>query len=231
MDIWQRILAARGPKTARKVSIISGLGMLPFYILFPLVGMAVRIVLEGEIPPRDVAYLFLERHSNEFILGFAVVGLLSALMSSGDSFLNIISISAVRDFVGWGKEKKGMDAKKTQKQVRIAAIIFGFVALFMALSFPKIVDLMVVGLATIVIFVPVTMLALIKEEVHHYRTPALWSIGIGFVFNLSFFIWGVVAPEQFEPKSSFIPGFLTALVTLLIGIWVVNRKNLNLGKL
>lgn len=224
MDIWQRVLAARGPKTARKVSIISGLGMLPFYILFPLVGMAIRIVLEGAIPPRDVAYLFLERHSTPFILGFAVVGLLSALMSSGDSFLNIISISAVRDFVGWGRDKKNLDAKTTQTRVRIAAIIFGFVALFMAMSFPKIVDLMVVGLATIVIFVPVTFLALIKSEVHHYRKPALWSIGAGFIFNLSFFIWGVVAPEQFEPKSSFIPGFLTALIFLLAGIWLENKK-------
>ena len=218
MDIWQRILAARGPKTARKVSIISGLGMLPFYILFPLVGMAIRIVLEGEIPPRDVAYLFLERHSNPFILGFAVVGLLSALMSSGDSFLNIISISAVKDFVGWKKEEHELNPKQTQRMVRLAAIIFGIVALFMSLSFPKIVDLMVVGLATIVIFVPVTFLALIKGEVHQYRKPALWSIGVGFVVNLSFFIWGVVAPEQFEPKSSFIPGFLTALLVLVVGV-------------
>lgn len=225
MDIWQRMLAAKGPKTAKKVSIISGLGMLPSYILFPLVGMAIRIVLEGEIPPRDVAYLFLERHSTPFILGFAVVGLLSALMSSGDSFLNIVSISAVRDFVGWREDKKNMDAKTIQKQVRIAAIIFGFVALFMSLSFPKIVDLMVVGLATIVIFVPVTFLALIKDEVHRYRTPALWSIGIGFVFNLTFFILGVVSPEQFETKSSFIPGFLTALIALLVGVYLVNKKS------
>lgn len=224
MDIWQRILAARGPKTARKVSIISGLGMLPFYILFPLVGMAIRLILQDDIPPRDVAYLFLERHSTPFILGFAVVGLLSALMSSGDSFLNIISISAVKDFVGWKKETPDPGAKQTQRRVRTTAIIFGVVALFMALSFPKIVDLMVVGLATIVIFVPVTFLALIKGEVHHYRTPALWSVGVGFVVNLSFFVWGVVAPEQFEPKSSFIPGFLSALAALLTGIFFEKKS-------
>ncbi|MCF8367015.1 MAG: hypothetical protein K9H16_14595, partial [Bacteroidales bacterium] len=223
--IWQRILAAKNAQTAKRVSIISGFGMLPFYIVFPLVGMAIRLVVADDIAPRDVAYLFLDRHSNEFILGFAVVGMLSALMSSGDSFLNLISISAVKDFVGWKKEKASISSIHTQKSVRIAAIIFGFVALFMALSFPKIVDLMVVGLATIVIFVPVTFLALIRNNVHRFRTVALWSIIVGFVVNLLFFVWGIVAPEQFQAKASFIPGFISALLTLLTGVSIVNFKN------
>jgi hypothetical protein len=144
--------------------------------------------------------------------------MLSALMSSGDSFLNLISISAVKDFVGFNKTGFNLSSKQTQSRVRIAAIVFGFIALFMALVFPKIVDLMVVGLATIVIFVPVTFLALMRNDVHKYRVAALWSIVIGFIVNLSFFIWGVVAPLQFEAKSSFIPGFISALLVLLVGM-------------
>jgi len=65
MDIWQRILAARNEKTAKRASIISGLGMLPFYIIFPLVGMSLKIVLDESIEPKYVTYLFLERHSSE----------------------------------------------------------------------------------------------------------------------------------------------------------------------
>jgi hypothetical protein len=49
--------------------------------------------MEKYIISEDVTYLFLSDHSQPILLGFAVVGLLSALMSSGDSFLNIISIS------------------------------------------------------------------------------------------------------------------------------------------
>jgi Na+/proline symporter len=224
MDIWQRMLAARSPATASKASIISGLGMLPFYLIFPLVGMAIRLWMSEDIEPRDVAYLFLARHSNAFILGFAVVGLLSALMSSGDSFLNIISISAVKDFVGWNNNKPSPSARQIQKSTRLAAIIFGFVALLMALALPKIVDLMVLGLATIVIFVPATFLALIRQEVHQYRKPALWSIIIGFVVNLVFFVWGLSAPDQFEAKASFIPGFISALLVLLVGIYFTKTK-------
>ena len=56
MDIWQRILAAKDERTAKRVSIFSGLGMLPFYIIFPLVGMTLKVVLDTDIDSKDVAY-------------------------------------------------------------------------------------------------------------------------------------------------------------------------------
>ncbi len=224
MDIWQRILAARSEKVARRVSIISGLSMLPFYIIFPLVGMAIKLVLDDAIEPKYVAYLFLERHSTPFVLGFAVVGLMSALMSSGDSFLNIISISAVRDFTGWRKTQTH-DKKKAHKYIRIATFIFGSIALIMALTYPKIVDLMVVGIATIVIFVPVTFIALITRDVHRYRKVAILSVIAGFLVNLGFFIYGVVSPDQFEIKTSFIPAFIVALLIMIIGYYTEKWKH------
>jgi uncharacterized membrane protein (UPF0136 family) len=90
----------------------------------------------------------------------------------------------------------------------------------MALVLPKIVDLMVVGIATIVIFVPVTFLALIKDDVYKYRMAAIYSIISGFVVNLFFFVWGTLSPDQFQAKSSFIPAFIVASLVLLVGIRV-----------
>jgi len=224
MDLWQRILAAKDEKTAKRVSILSGLGMLPFYIIFPLVGMALKLVLDETIEPKYVTYLFLERHSTEFILGFAVVGLMSALMSSGDSFLNLVAISSIKDFAGWRKQKSLSDKKHIHKEIRIAAIIFGIIALGLALILPKIVDLMVVGIATITIFVPITFLALIKNEVYKYRKIALYSIVSGFVVNLFFFAWGTISPDQFEPKSSFIPAVIVSTLVLLVGLIKSDKK-------
>jgi len=224
MDIWQRILAAKDERTAKRVSIFSGLGMLPFYIIFPLVGMTLRIVLDTDIDSKDVAYLFLDRHSSPFILGFAVVGLMAALMSSGDSFLNIISISAIKDFAGWKKKKEEPNTKKLHKNIRIISIFFGLTALAMALVLPKIVDLMVVGIASIVIFVPVSFLALTKKEVYQYKKQAFYSLLFGFIVNLSFFTWGTLSPEQMNNKSSFIPAFIVASLVLVFGVIIKNRK-------
>lgn len=223
LDIWQRVLAAKDQKTAKKMSIYSGLGMLPFYIIFPLVGMAIRLVISEPIDPKDVTYLFIDRHTNSFILGFAVIGLLSALMSSGDSYLNLISISAINDFSIKKLKKRSLD--KMHSYIRIATLIFGIIAMIIALTFPKIVDLMVVGIGMIVIFVPITFLALIKKQVKQYYIIALLSILSGFTVNLVFFIWGILRPEEFEVKSSFIPAFLVALIVLLTGLLYYKIQN------
>ena len=229
MDIWQRILAAKDSKTAKKVSLYSGLGMLPFYIIFPLVGMAVRLIIDYEITPDEtagVAYLFLERHSSGFLLAFAVVGLLSALMSSGDSFLNIISISAVKDFAGWNKQKN-VSKKQAHKMIRIATFIFGITALFMALVFPNIVDLMVVGISTITIFAPITIFALIVKNPYAYRKIVLISLLAAFFVNLFFFVLGLNSPESFNPKSSFVPSIIIESLILLIGMKFVKTPEEN----
>ncbi|NOR87190.1 MAG: hypothetical protein GQ527_06240 [Bacteroidales bacterium] len=222
MDIWQRVLAAKSDQVAKKMSLWSGLGMLPFYIIFPMVGMAIRITHGENLLSEDVTYLFLNDHSTPFILGFAVVGLLAALMSSGDSFLNIISISAAKDFLGWKQKEKS--SSQTQKSIRLISIIFGILALFIALSFPKVVDLMIVGISMIVIYTPITLLALIKKIPFEYRYVALWSVILAFIVNLTFFLLGVFLPDQFNPKSSFIPAFLVATISTLIGMAAVKRR-------
>lgn len=220
MDIWQRVLAAKSSHVAKKVSLWSGIGMLPFYIIFPLVGMTIRLVVTEEISPDQtagVAYLFIDRHSTGFLMAFAVVGLLSALMSSGDSFLNIISISAVKDFVGW-KQKKAVSKEYAHKMIRIATVLFGLTALFMALVFPNIVDLMVVGISTITIFAPITLFALIVKNAYHYRKIVLISVLAAFVINLLLFIFGLNDPQSFNPKSSFVPSIIIESLILLIGM-------------
>jgi SSS family solute:Na+ symporter len=236
MDIWQRILAAKSEKVAKRVSLLSGLGMLPFYIIFPLIGMAMRLVLDHELgssETADIAYKFIARHLEDFsvagldvgpvILGFAVVGLLSALMSSGDSFLNIISISAVKDFAGWGK-KKEHSRRTDYKMIRYTTIVFGVIALFMALVFPHIVDLMVVGISTIALFAPITFFALIRKDVYRYRKAALASILSSFVLNVALFTWGILRPDQFSAKSSFLPAFILAALVLIIGVALTKKR-------
>ncbi len=222
MDIWQRLLAARSEKVARRVIIYSGLGMLPFYIIFPLVGMAAYLSSGSALDPKETVWVFLESHTGPFMLAFAVVGLLAALMSSGDSFLNLISISAVRDFSGWGKGGK-RNISLERKKILITTFAFGIIAMVAALAFPHIVDLMVIGLATIVIFAPITLLALSIKKAWRYRKLALASIVSGFVVNMGFFVGGLIYPEHLEIKASFIPAFITASLVLLVGMLFKNK--------
>jgi SSS family solute:Na+ symporter len=218
MDIWQRMLAAKSDEVARKMNIISGIGMLPFYIIFPLAGMAVRLRFGADLQTEDATYVFLERHVSGFMMGFAVVGLLSVLMSSASSFLNVVAISAVRDFSGWGKDKAQASLSLQKKHIILVSSLFGLIALVLALSFPEIVNLMVVGIGTIAIFVPITLLALWSKNVHPYRKWAAASIAAGFVVNLGLFMVGIWDSQLFEPKKSFIPAFILSAILLTIGV-------------
>ena len=67
-------------------------------------------------------------------------------------------------------------------------------------------------------------LALIKKDVYRYRKIAVASIISGFIINLVFFTWGMLAPEQFQAKSSFIPAFIVAGLVVLGGMQLQKRR-------
>lgn len=224
MDIWQRILAARDGKIAVRMSLISGLGMIPFYLIFPLAGMAVRLTVGNELPSTEATGYFLKSHAGDFIFGLAIIGLLSALMSSSDSFLNVISISAVKDIQGFISQKVILSLP-VKTMVQWVSGLFGLLAMVVSLLFPELVDLMVIGIGTISIFVPITLLALRIQGVYALRNWALASIILGFLVNVSLFILSLHKPGIIETKSSFIPAFIVSFIVLLLG-YIIKRKEL-----
>lgn len=224
ISIWQRVLAAKSGKIAKRAMFYSGLGMLPFYLIFPLVGMSVLLTNGTITSDNHSTFVFLTNHSSNFMLGLALIGLLSALMSSGDSFLNIISISTVKDFKGWNSRKIG--SKRELLLLRIITLIYGVLALILAVYFSNIVDLFVIGSSAIVVFVPATFHSFISKDVSKYRISALSSIIIGFLVNILIFAYSTNNPDVFEPKASFVPAFIFALISYFIGnlIIFIGRK-------
>lgn len=222
MDIWQRTLAARSEKTAKKTALISGLSMLPFYIIFPLVGMTIRITFGADIDPNEATHQFLANNTGQILLGFSIIGLLAALMSSADSFLNIVAITAIRDFGAGAKTKV---SKETHfKRIRIAVVVFGAFALAMALYLPDIVELFIAGITLNILFAPVCFLALIKKNVYKYKFAAFYSILSGTIVILAIFIYGFVNVEEGILKIAFVPATVVATKVLLIGMLLQNRK-------
>ncbi len=222
MDIWQRTLAAKSARTARRTAWICGLAMLPFYIIFPLVGMALRVDFGAGADPDAATFLFLANHTAPVLLGFAVVGLLAALMSSADSFLNIVAMTAVRDFVSWKKD--GISKKKSFRYIRFAVFGFGALALIMALFFADIVNLFVAGITMNILFTPITILALVRKDVYKYKFAAFGSIISGTIVILILFTIGFATGNDSLLKMAFIPATIVATIALFIGLWRHKRK-------
>ena len=222
MDIWQRTLAAKDEKTAKRTALISGLAMLPFYIVFPLVGMVLRVDFGADIDPNEATHLFLEKNTGAVLLGFSVIGLLAALMSSADSFLNIVAITVVRDFSSW---KQNSNTKnKHFRQIRYAVVIFGGLALGMALYLADIVELFIAGITLNILFAPICILALIKKDVYKYRYAAFASILSGTIVIIVLFVYGFTNLQEGILKIAFVPATLVATISLIIGIKIKNNK-------
>jgi hypothetical protein len=92
------------------------------------------------------------------------------------------------------------------------------------------VDLMVVGISTITIFAPITLFALINTKAFVYRKAALVSILVAFFVNLILFTAGILYPDHFQAKSSFVPAFFLGTLVLLIGIKMTKTKEIPANK-
>lgn len=104
------------------------------------VGVVVKsLVVSGKIPaltnPDDAITVFLMNFTNPFLTGIAFAGIASAVMSTGDSFINIASASIVRDLpFAFGKT---LDSKQELFLGRIASIGCGILSVVLAVGLGK----------------------------------------------------------------------------------------------
>jgi hypothetical protein len=137
-------------------------------------------------------------------------------MSSADSFLNILAMTAVRDFTV--KDSSTESKANTFKKVRWAVLIFGAASLAMALYLPNIVELFIAGITLNIIFTPVTLLALIKKDVHKYRNAAFASIIAGTVVIAALFAVGFITGDNGILKIAFVPATIVATIVMFVGM-------------
>jgi Na+/proline symporter len=225
-DLWQRIAAAKDAKKAQRAFFISAPVLLIFYIILTFVGIYGRAALgEGAQPDTSgfVHFLSIARGSSEGALGFGAnvflsilaLGVFSALLSTADTNLNVISvaISKLLKRKDWKKfEDETPDKIEGQRTeienkllniTRVLAIVLGIVSLLVAKAVPNIVNLIVAGASAITVFLPSVLMALFKGRRNKIATIS--SIVCGFVVLL------VLLPRA--PKIAFMPAALIAVIT------------------
>lgn len=104
------------------------------------VGIVVKsLVVSGKLPalanPDDAITVFLLNYTNPVLTGIAFAGIASAVMSTGDSFVNIASAAVIRDLpFAFGKT---IDSKKELMLGRIASIGCGILSVGLAVGLGK----------------------------------------------------------------------------------------------
>ncbi len=185
-DLIQRALAAKSENVAKAGTLTAAvlylvLGMIPI-----IIGVAGRLSMPDLQEPELLIPIMAQKVFTPFLFTIFVIGLLSAIMSTADSYLLAGTSILVHNVI----VPLSRDDRHALLYMRTVNIILVVLALFIGMALPRIFDLMVHSGATlfVAIFVPITA----ALHLRHPTATAAWSSMItGLIFWLGAIIYRV----------------------------------------
>lgn len=224
-DLWQRVRLAHN-RHRGWVLLGTGLLLAWFYFAMTTTGLLFRqnpslFIFVTDTNPGDLVPVAVERLvTNSWFQVICLSGILYALLSSIDSYLNIVAVSLVR-IVIWNVfyDQTISDEKRSRIQTlnaRILTIAVFLLAVIMALLMPDIVDLLSASFAGIGILLPVCAIALFKKSANKDYVGSGTIIAGTLVLAISL---------PFLKKLAFIPAVAVALLVFTVLFFAQSVNN------
>ncbi len=142
-NVWQRISAAKTPKSAKKMMAISFFVFIPLYLMVSLTGMFSSVIYDV-LPENGIVADQILQISNPVLSGILFIGLCSAIMSTMDSMFNTGALSLTIDLY-----KKYISPNKPASSYvfvgRAATVLLGALALFIGLNIKSVLTISWIG--------------------------------------------------------------------------------------
>ncbi|MEP4532957.1 MAG: hypothetical protein ABJ004_07720 [Cyclobacteriaceae bacterium] len=173
-DLWQRI--NKVDKKYQKIVIIaSTLLLVYYYFMMSSSGIAIKQNLDllniENLDARSLTVIISEKLvENQFFLIVCLSGILIAVFSSIDSYLNLSSLSLTRlmlwKSVRIGEDENLSDIEKNKLIVnaRIVTLVTSIIAGVFALTVPDITDLLSASFSILGILLPIVLMAIFRKE-------------------------------------------------------------------
>ncbi|RFF28995.1 MULTISPECIES: sodium:solute symporter [unclassified Wenzhouxiangella] len=159
-DFYQRLFAARDENTARRAAILAGL-LLVLFAVFPVItGMAARALFGGEIEAAQAIPKLIAEVLPSAAAAIVIAAIIGAIMSTADSLLVAGSAHVTNDlYARLIKPDVDIDGRQLLLISRGVTVVIGVLALWMALAFEAIIDLLLMSytLYAAGVFVPVVL--------------------------------------------------------------------------
>lgn len=209
MEMWLRIFASAGIKTAQRSFLFSSILVIPFYILAIFVGIH-SVALGISAPNSDSTMIEFTRTVmatpfREFVL----VSLVAVIASTANTLLIVVSSTISRDLM------PPVSIPSIFRD-RIVVAVTGVVATGLAMFFSDIVALVLNAFFLVTVLLPSILVVLFKLP---FREPIL-RIGTWFGFVITL----VAIP--FLGNQAFLPGFCVSSATLIVS-WLAARPASN----
>lgn len=159
-DFYQRLFAARDEHTARGAAILAGLLLVLFAVFPVMTGMAARAMFGGEIEAAQAIPKLISEVLPDFAAAIVIAAVIGAIMSTADSLLMAGTSHVTNDvYAKVVNPDAEMDSKRLLAMSRVVTVIIGVLALWMALAFEAIIDLLLMSytLYAAGVFIPVVL--------------------------------------------------------------------------
>ncbi len=200
-NVWQRIMAAKSPASARKMMAISFVVFIPLYLMVTVTGMFSAVIFET-IPSGGVVANLLLGLKSPLLGGVIFIGLCSAIMSTMDSMFNSGALSLTVD-VFQRHIAPNASAKTTVLVGRLSTAIIALAALFIGVNIKSVLTISWIGADFIATgaFVPL-ILGFVWRRGN--SKAALSSMIFGLIFSLYNLIvaLGAQLPTYWQIASS-----------------------------
>lgn len=210
-----KLFMLRDPRRLKWLPVTLGVSQILCLLIWFGVGIAVpALVAQGRMPPLeqpdDAAPLFLLRFAPDAVTGLAMAGILAAIMSTADSFMNIGSAALVRDL----PRAFGRRTRDELLWGRIATVGVTLAAAGLAFLYDDLIALLgTFSFGTLAAaLAPALAVGLNWKRVP--ASAATASIAVGTVLNLVLEFLGRQAFFPSWPKPPLPPGSLPTAVSL-----------------
>jgi solute:Na+ symporter, SSS family len=135
--IIQRILMAKDENQARNTLFATAAIQSVFFIVIAIITF-VALVEKPDLPANNVLAYMIDNILPIGLKGLAIAGIMAVIMSTADSYLNVASIYLVHDII-----RPTIKIKEKQELLiaKICTLIIGVIALFVAIKFQNILQL------------------------------------------------------------------------------------------
>jgi hypothetical protein len=190
------------------------------FLIFITINGLIAFILYPEIKPSLALPYLIDHIIPVGVQGVVIAGLLAAVMSTADSDLNISSITLVKDFF-----KPIFNLSNQGKMLiiaRITNIVIGSLAIFIALRFNSVVDLVIfiAGFWGPIILVPLIF------GLYDITIPKFALIFTCFSGGTSFLLWEYFMAATNNLKSVFV-GTLMSFIVFMIFVIIKRFLSIN----
>lgn len=215
----QRAFAGANTKVVRKGFIYAGIFGIVFLFTTSSAGLLAR-ALDPTISSDAAFPELINRTIPAGFTGLLVAGFIAIIMSSASSFLNSTTVVVVRDLWTLGGRRKIEDHIRLRFQ-RVMNIVIGTVALLVGLSFPNIIEILLVYFSTWAPTVIVPLLLGVLFDIRHkYAGSVAMVSGL-----LATWIWNGPLEEPFGILGLAV-GLATNLIVFFIVVAVTPKKGM-----